>query len=768
MSRVSSARSLLAVMSSILLCAPATASWEDYRTDAIREGIGYRSNLIDPSNPYASSERRNFGVLLARLGMIEDWTDIGGGLAIAAEPTHEAEGRTLPAYSAFLQEALGPYALDELFPELPLEDCDGSSHWAGRIYIGALTTAHEPGPVRARLIAARHRLAPSPWKCLSADARQAYIAALGTIDGDPWRGWRDYLQGAAHFYADDLDRAVDAFARVPRTDTWVGATAAYMAVRIAFQRLRQSTSDRFWADTEERAAMAAEHESHWQRLVVGMQEFERSGLDRGYRKAVLDLRMHAAATAPGRGRAEALYALELERHFGPERQADRALTLVGEFKNYAVWKGARDTEWDKPLWHVNRLLAALVQADQARHLPEFDRAYYSPAIGLEDATAALSDALASGRGAFEPYPGLAQYAEILVAFANEDWDAILAVATDGAATSFLPDVLLLQARAQVALGDHWGAALTWRRIGLGWPALNAVSEAGRQAVKARRFADFARLGRNLDVVVAEPAVADDDTLQGAIRGLLPWTMRHVPAGEDELMEPARFLARERPIHRILREGLARFTERRRLVDIAHDPAAPPLLRWYALEPLLVASLVSGDYDAYVAHAAALPEAAPRLVADAARDWQRPQAMDKYRDILPWVQSLVANPDDAESLTTVAYFIYSKGLFPWCVAEGSLWSMELGACTNDGAGWAWGNAPISMFERARTIFEQRSIRTEAEARLLRMMIYCFRTESNRTSCLRGSRVGSDRRARAGWFRRLHEHFPEAAKETPHWY
>ena len=83
-----------------------------------------------------------------------------------------------------------------------------------------------------------------------------------------------------------------------------------MPVRNAFQRLRQQTWDRFWANARDRTASADEHAIHWQRLVDAINEFERGGLDHGYRNTVLSLRIHAASTSPDRTRAAALYTLE--------------------------------------------------------------------------------------------------------------------------------------------------------------------------------------------------------------------------------------------------------------------------------------------------------------------------------------------------------------------------------------------------------------------------------------------------------------------------
>ena len=220
---------------------------------------------------------------------------------------------------------------------------------------------------------------------------------------------------------------------------------------------------------------------------------------------------------------------------------------------------------------------------------------------------------------------------------------------------------------------------------------------------------------------------------------------------------------------MLREGLARFTDPERSLEIARDPALPPALRWYALEPRLQASLAGGDFRTYADLSELTREVQRKLEARAAAWWQGPEALWRWREIAPVARKLVEDTGDPESLMTVGYFLYSRHLHPVCEHDdATLWSRELGHCTNEGPGWSEGEAPIGMFERARITFEDRDTRAEAEGRLLRMMIYCYRSESNRESCLRGSGIGAEKKTRAGWFRRLHEHFPKAARKTPYWW
>ena len=228
----------------------------------------------------------------------------------------------------------------------------------------------------------------------------------------------------------------------------------------------------------------------------------------------------------------------------------------------------------------------------------------------------------------------------------------------------------------------------------------------------------------------------------------PWISEHSDLNY-EMAGPARFLDAKRPIHNLLREGLARFTAIERGVEIARDAPLPPALRWYALEPLLRASLVGGDYQAFVALSDLTKEVQGDLESRAAAWWEGPEVLSRWRDIVPIARKLAHDAGDAESLMTVGYFLYSNHIYPVCDPENvTLWSRELGPCTNEGPGWSRGPAPIGMFGRARSAFEDRPTRAEAEGRLLRMMIHCYRTRSNRVSYLRGSEIGTEEKTRAG--------------------
>ena len=280
-----------------------------------------------------------------------------------------------------------------------------------------------------------------------------------------------------------------------------------------------------------------------------------------------------------RYRAEPLYFAELERRLGLGADAGQAESLFHQFSpHHTTWDDVIGLPWDNPLWQVNRLLVALVRAGRHGDVPSH--------FTVEATAATLSASLASGAAAFDAYPGLVVYARVLLAFANEDHGQVVSSvpAVAAGAEHFLPDMLLLRARSQAALGEHWDAATIWRGIALRWPALNAVAEAGRAAAEAGRFADFALLDWDL---TAEPDGRDPYSLpyDDRVNQYLgtnslrepPWSRGYTGA-DYEMGGPARFLDERRPIHNVLREGFARFTAPDRSIEIARDPALPPALR----------------------------------------------------------------------------------------------------------------------------------------------------------------------------------------------
>ena len=320
MTRISIVPAVAAVVGAILISGQAGA----YPRNTVEDGIGYRSNLIDPHNPYASSDRRNFGVLLARLGMLGGWTDIGGAATAPVPATtsdsEQSEAAILEGadYTSYLHDILAPHRLDDLFPYEPsYRDCPWTwtPHETTRRYMRALTTAHAPHEMRARLIAARHRLVPEKWRCPDVDSMDGYLEALRAIDGRQWRPWRGYREGAAHFYAEDYDSAA----------------------RYRFQEFK---NDGFWM--EDGHDNHDEGEAYWRRLVGAIEDFETSGLDWGYRGAALGLRMYAASKSRDRDRAEALYFAELERRLGPGADAGQAESLSHRAGSRILPSGVQD------------------------------------------------------------------------------------------------------------------------------------------------------------------------------------------------------------------------------------------------------------------------------------------------------------------------------------------------------------------------------------------------------------------------------------------
>ena len=129
---------------------------------------------------------------------------------------------------------------------------------------------------------------------------------------------------------------------------------------------------------------------------------------------------------------------------------------------------------------------------------------------------------------------------MLLAFVEEDHQQVVSFSPEASDVGpFLPDILLLKARSQAAMGQHWQAALTWRQIALRWPALNALAEAGHAAAEAGRFADFARLDWNLNGPAAA-ALGDGSPEEDPAS----WSYDHDMS--YEVANSARFLERNSP------------------------------------------------------------------------------------------------------------------------------------------------------------------------------------------------------------------------------
>ena len=139
--------------------------------------------------------------------------------------------------------------------------------------------------------------------------------------------------------------------------------------------------------------MPGKQEANWRRLVDAIDEYQRSGLDQGYLDGVLDLRRFAAVMSPSSTQAAELYKAELERHFGLQREPGQSESLYRAFENHEVWHGVLRVAWENPLWQVNRLLAAVVLADNHQALPDDFRPTCHPSPTVSEAFASLSKSL---------------------------------------------------------------------------------------------------------------------------------------------------------------------------------------------------------------------------------------------------------------------------------------------------------------------------------------------------------------------------------------
>jgi len=163
--------------------------------------------------------------------------------------------------------------------------------------------------------------------------------------------------------------------------------------------------------------------------------------------------------------------------------------------------------------------------------------------------------------------------------------------------------------------------------------------------------------------------------------------------------------------------------------------------------------------------------------------------------------LQKNPNDPRTLVEVGYFIYSEKIHPTCYGKASLFIRHHSkACAeyieskpkfsafSRGVGdykqkweqyfqamqvhmnlvWEGTLVPVDLFVLALEQYEKLSKSDQEEARVLRILIFCFKGVTNQANCVRNRESDYPNLVRGEWYRKLHEKFPEAAKKTPYWY
>ncbi len=390
-------RGLTAVAASVFVLVvavwPARASyWAP--TAAITDGIGYRSNLLDPVNAYSVDARRLLGQLLRRYDLLPPGPD---GLDRA---------RPRPLSAAAYRKRLGALLSAAAPPPGPLLQEDDRYGWracatndypAALAFIADTAAAVEPPPAADALVLARHRLLDL---CdIDGDGQAAFVdRVLGPIRGEVPPAGRirlAYLEAIAAFYRGHFDAARTHAAAVPDpAGGWVADAARYLEVRIARGvALRDRHDDDGAAAAAYLAAIAAHLDAY-----PGSR----------FALTVWNLRRHGYALIGDEARQREALIRAFERAFSarsPWTLADR-IALFEETGGWQVPFEPSLVPTDHPLLLVHRVHLAIA----------LDWAGRRPAIAM------LRAALDRGPDKFAGFPGLAAYAVLLADFAAGEYE----------------------------------------------------------------------------------------------------------------------------------------------------------------------------------------------------------------------------------------------------------------------------------------------------------------------------------------------------------
>lgn len=613
--------------------------------------------------------------------------------------------------------------------------CSTNLYPTALAFMQSLVAALGRGPAADKLIMARHTLLRL-CEFRGPAARAFVAAALAPLtagpDSERQGPWRDYLAGAAAFYLGDRAAAAAHFARIPDdTEPWLSETARYMDVRIAKTGAERPKAKVPWSvlDAKIDQHLARYPDSRYTATVAGLKRLvlaETGGSEAAMRTSLL---------------------VSFADVFRPETTADMRvrLSLFDEFAAHFggdTGDGHRHGELQLPDAHdgppivdVVRLLVAVAAAG-----PRLDPAQLGPA----------PDESSGDRG----FAGLRAYHALLRRFAAGDFTAV--ATTDIKAQTYgalAPDAALLRARALERLGRDWDATEAWIALSRRTPVLNGLTEAAANAVRAGRFDDFARLDWRWAAGVTTDVEVN------------PWV------AHEFLIDPDVFLAHFKPIRQLLRRGGAVFIGAEQARGLYTDPTVDPVVRFWALEPVLRTALLQGEWDRFVGLAEPFYERVPHFRGSPLAADEDRALFDTYRGLITFVRKLRQDADDADALRATGYFLYSMRLLPRCSGRGwppsTLWETDLGDCAADGPDEPT-VPPVDLLVQALDAYKRLPERSDGEARTLRILIFCFRNSVNRALCLRERDGTIPRAVRKGWFERLHRHFPEAAAQTPFWF
>jgi hypothetical protein len=731
-----------------LLSTTATAS-SYYPTYSVTDGIEYLSNHIDPFNSYDTDPKDMFRTLLRKYDLVTNTNEQELSSSSYVEGVKEllsSENHTLKA---------DKYSYN-------YGTCETNEYPSALSFMEEVVKELGSSPNTDRLIVARHHLLNLCnreeshllySKYLATNISDSYFDEYNTIlrplrRDERYAPWVEYLDGAIHFYQESFEKAKARFAYVKNKSTgWLNDTSAYMAVRILKAEVSTWVHDDSKDDKFKRVLS---------NLETSIQQYQQSYSDGRYVETVRNLDRFVAQYRDDRHALVTATHRTFNRIFSP-----RAMESTGEFLYEAIDSTEAIFEMPQDNGINFRMHPLAVVANLLREVAnkESNQEKSSPQI--------WRDRFYNGSKLSENYSGLAKYFELLLLAHAQNFREIAVYPVRG--EDFGPlyaDALILQARSLERLNLYMDAANLWLTMSKKFPVNNYLIEIASAYVRVNKFSDFAKIEQFL------------------INDLSPMKL-----GEGERLVSN---SDKKPIYSlnksylsILRRGFEVFVSPDEAALVFSDANLNPAIRFLAAEPILRTSLLEKNYSVF------LSTAIKAFGYDFSRN--KPtnfpvvddnKLIEAYRNIIPHVKTLASNPNDPDALTALGYFLYSEHRFPICSKRRTLWEKSWETCGSDSfpeyhgeiiEPYEWDEKtpessfrPVEFFSKALSIYKSQSERNVGEAKVLRILILCFKGRQNPFNCVRGLKNEYPESLRKGYFERLHKYFPQEAKKTRYWY
>lgn len=719
--------------------APAASASVGYQSNAVGDGIGYRSNLMDPLNPYATSRESLFSKLLEKYEASSD---------------HEERSQNQDIYSRnmtgdkYISEVQGFFSSKKVKLKAKKYSygwgvCETNIYPSALYFMKAAVKELGRSDETDRLIIVRHHLLKL------CNIKKAGLGAMLLAVLKPLREkkshapWAMYLDGAISFYEKKFEEAKAKFASINEEESnWVKDTADYMDVRISKARIDTlywpysgssnfSLNPKRYLETK-KPKLVLKLDRALSNLRKSMKKYLRDHPKGRYVATVQDLIFYIHWSNGDRN------ALIEATH----RVFAKAMSLQkGDYPSDAIFEFPKDVKNISvihPLAVVGILLSELT----------------SDLRSEEITSSVLRGHFKSHNELSASFPGLASYFELLLLALDAKFQELSDYEISRKAFGPLyAEALILQARAHGKVNRHMEAANLWKRISEEFPLYNGLTEVATSYVRAGKFIDFTKINKSwmTELTLEEPNQLKE-------------------IGNEFEVDVKTFYAKRQPYRNILQRGFATITSNQEAKTVYKDVSLHPLIRFLAAEPTLRENLLKENYSAFVETTEHLFDADFEKEFAKSKTKKGTELISEYRGVLPKVKTLIRNPKDANALTNIGYFIYAQHLHPKCLGEETLWETTLQVCNKERLKETSSDfvRPIDLFLKALSIYKTQPIRASEEAKVLRILIYCFKGYENQNNCTRGSEDKFPESLRKGFFQRLHKYFPEKAKATPHWY